>query len=270
MSVDSTLILVLAVLFVATVIRSAFGFGEALIAVPLLAFVIPVEVATPLAGLISVTVAVVVVAQDWRQVHVRTAGWLIFFSLFGIPVGLWLLNSADETLIKTVLAVAIIGFASYCLISKVPFELKDDRWAWPFGFLAGVLGGAYAMNGPPLVIYGAMRRWSPEFFRATLQGYFLPASLISMIGFWATGLWTRRVTEYYFVSLPIVVAAIVTGRWLNHRLRGRQFLTYVHIGLLFVGLILLAQTMWSRAQPGAVRVPEMSQILKADEQVKAR
>jgi hypothetical protein len=32
------------------------------------------------------------------------------------------------------------------------------------------------MNGPPLVIYGALRRWTPERFRATLQGYFLPAS----------------------------------------------------------------------------------------------
>jgi uncharacterized protein len=49
---------VLAVIFLATPIRSAFGFGEALIAVPLLAFLIPVEVAAPLAVLFSITVAV--------------------------------------------------------------------------------------------------------------------------------------------------------------------------------------------------------------------
>jgi len=47
---DGTTVQVLAVLFVATLIRSAFGFGEALIAVPLLAFLMPVEVATPLAA----------------------------------------------------------------------------------------------------------------------------------------------------------------------------------------------------------------------------
>ena len=40
---------VLAVVFVATFIRSAFGFGEALIAVPLLALLVPVGVAAPLA-----------------------------------------------------------------------------------------------------------------------------------------------------------------------------------------------------------------------------
>jgi hypothetical protein len=44
------------------------------------------------------------------------------------------------------------------------------------------------MNGPPLVIYGSMRRWSPQHFRATLQGYFLPASIIGMSGYRLAGL----------------------------------------------------------------------------------
>src|SRR5438093_4167617 len=39
---------VLAVIFLATLIRSAFGFGEALVAVPLLALLMPVEEAVPL------------------------------------------------------------------------------------------------------------------------------------------------------------------------------------------------------------------------------
>jgi hypothetical protein len=54
--------------------------------------------------------------------------------------------------------------------------LEDDRLAWLFRFEAGVLGGAYGMNGPPAVDYRALRRCSPQRFRATLQGSFLPAS----------------------------------------------------------------------------------------------
>ena len=41
------------VFFGATLLRSALGFGEALIAVPLLAFVLPVKVAEPIAVLVS-------------------------------------------------------------------------------------------------------------------------------------------------------------------------------------------------------------------------
>ena len=55
---------VVAVFFCATLVRSAFGFGEALFAVPLLAFVLPVEVAAPVAVLVSITVAAFVVASD--------------------------------------------------------------------------------------------------------------------------------------------------------------------------------------------------------------
>jgi hypothetical protein len=45
MAVNATTLLVLAVVFLATLVRSALGFAEALVAVPLLALLIPVEVA---------------------------------------------------------------------------------------------------------------------------------------------------------------------------------------------------------------------------------
>ena len=243
MGADWAILPVLAVIFLATLIRSAFGFGEALVAVPLLALLIPVEEAVPLATLVSITVATIVVAQDWQKIHFRSAGWLVISTLFGIPLGLWLLTAAAETVVKAILAAIIIGFSSYCLVSRSPFQLKDDRWAWVFGFSAGVLGGAYGMNGPPLVVYGSLRPWSPEQFRATLQGYFLPASLLGMCGFWLAGLWTPAVTRHYLWTLPLALAAIFLGRAINQRMEGRSFLRYVHVGLLVVGTVLLIQAM---------------------------
>jgi uncharacterized membrane protein YfcA len=234
---------VLAVLFLATFIRSAFGFGEALVAVPLLALVIPVEVAAPVAVLVSITVAAVAVAQDWRQVQFRSAGWLVLSTLFGIPLGLVLLTTVAGSVVKAMLALVIIGFSAYSLMSRRRADLKNDRLAWLFGFVAGVLGGAYGMNGPPLVIYGALRGWSPQEFRATLQGYFLPASAIGMGGYWLAGLWVPRVTHYYLIALPPVVLAIVLGRMVNRRISGRSFLLCVHVGLIAIGTVLLLQSM---------------------------
>jgi uncharacterized membrane protein YfcA len=243
MGAEWTIVAVSAVIFLATLIRSAFGFGEALVAVPLLALLIRVEEAVPLATLVSITVAGIVVAQDWRKIHFRSAGRLVIATLFGIPLGLWLLAAVAEPVVKAVLAGVIIGFSSYCLVSRSLYELKSDRLAWLFGFGAGVLGGAYGMNGPPLVIYGSLRHWSPEHFRATLQGYFLPASLLGMGGYWLAGLWVPAVTCYYLWSLPFALAAIFVGRTINRRLSGRSFLRYVHVGLLLVGAALLIQSM---------------------------
>ncbi len=239
---DWTPIQVAAIVFVATVIRSAFGFGEALVAVPLLALIVPVEVAAPVAVLVSITVAGVVVAQDWRHVHFRTAGWLVLSTLAGLPLGLLVLTAVAERAVKATLAVVIIAFSAYCLLGRRRAALADDRLAWAFGFAAGVLGGAYGMNGPPLVVFGSLRGWSPQHFRATLQGYFLPASLVGMGGYWLANLWTPAVTHYYLVGLPPAVVAIFLGRAVNRRMDGPSFLRYVHGGLIAVGAVLLAQS----------------------------
>jgi uncharacterized protein len=239
---------VIAVLFVATLVRSAFGFGEALIAVPLLALTMPVEQAAPLAVLVSITIAFLILLQDWRLVHVRSAGWLILFTLMGIPLGLLLLRTVSESAVKAILAAIIIAFSVHALAGRRKHELKDDRFAWLFGFQAGVLGGAYGMNGPPLAIYGALRRWQPEYFRATLQAYFLPASLAGMAGYTAAGLWTPAVNHFYLFSLPGVLLASVLGRSLNRRMNTTRFISCVYAGLTLIGAVLLLQAIahWSK------------------------
>ncbi|HZY88521.1 MAG TPA: sulfite exporter TauE/SafE family protein [Gemmataceae bacterium] len=244
MGAEETTLLVVAVIFLATLVRSAFGFGEALVAVPLLALLVPVKVAAPLAVLFSVTVAGLILLQDWHKVHVRSAWRLVLSTLFGIPLGLLLLKAGPERTVKVSLALVIISFSAYCLLRRRPFELKDDRLAWAFGFGAGVLGGAYGMNGPPLVIYGGLRGWSPAHFRATLQGYFLPASLAGLVGYWWDDLWVPAVNRYFLLSLAPALAAVFLGRVINRRLKGRSFLLYVHIGLIVVGATLLIQSLW--------------------------
>lgn len=239
------LVHVIFVIFLATLIRSSFGFGEALIAVPLLAFRIPVGVAAPLAVLISITVAALIVAQDWRKVHVRSATWLIVATVFGIPLGLAFLKVTGDATVKAVLGITIVAFSVYALVGRSRLHLQHDSRPWLLGcgFVAGVMGGAYGMNGPPLAVYGAMRRWSAQHFRATLQGYFLPASIVGMIGYWLAGLWTPAVTRYYAWSLPATVIATLIGRAVNHRMAGDRFLRWVYAFLIAVGTILLMQSL---------------------------
>ena len=245
---DSTALYVLLVVFCASMIRSTFGFGEALIAVPLLALVIPIEIAAPVAVLHSITIAAIIVAQDWRSVHAGSAGWLLASTLPAIPLGIALLASTHEHLVKGALAFVIVVFSGYSLLGRKPPELHTDSRGWLLGcgFVAGVLGGAYGMNGPPLVVYGAMRRWQPPQFRATLQGYFLPASAVAMAGYWLAGLWVPAVTNFYLLSLPAAIPAIYFGGLVNHRLRRDSFLVYVHGGLVCVGAILLFQAICQR------------------------
>lgn len=231
---------ILLIIFVASVIRSAFGFGESLIAVPLLALIIPIDVAVPLSVLLSVTIAAIVVVSDWRSINFQSAKRLLISTLFGIPIGLYILNVGDEKLIKTILGIILILFSLFSLSCMKLYEFSvTKRWSYGCGFLAGILGGAYGMNGPPLIVYGNLRRWTPLQFRATLHAYFLPASSIGMIGYWKMGLWTPIVSKYYILSLITALPAIFLGKKLNDSLSEASFRKILYISLIGIGILLM-------------------------------
>jgi uncharacterized membrane protein YfcA len=241
--VDSITVYVVMVIFIATLIRSTLGFGEALFSVPLLALRIPVSVAAPLAVMVSVLVAAVIVAQDWQRIDLRSAGGLIAASLVGIPAGILLLATVNDHAVRLTLGVIIVLFSTYSLTSGTRSSLPGSPFAWlvTCGFFAGVLGGAYGMNGPPLAIYGSFRKWPPQQFRATLQGYFLPASVVGLAGYAAIGLWRPEIGRYFLCSLPGVAVATLLGRSFNRRIEVDRFRRVVYGGLLLVGLVLLLQ-----------------------------
>jgi uncharacterized membrane protein YfcA len=242
--IDFTTAYVVAVVFVATLIRSTLGFGEALVAVPLLALRLPLPETAPLAVLVSVAMAAVIVVHDWRHVQLRSASGLIVAALPGIPLGVVVLAKGNEHMVKLILGVLIIGFSFYSLTDRGRLHLREDHRGWLLGcgFASGVLGGAYGMNGPPLAIYGALRRWSPQHFRATLQGYFLVASLAGLIGYAVLGIWTAAITRYFLMSLPAVFVAALMGRAVNRRMRDHGFFRLVYIGLIAIGSLLVLES----------------------------
>lgn len=247
-----TIVFVLIISFIASLVRSTLGFGESLIAVPLFLLFLPVEVAVPLSVMLSIVIALVVVIQDHRKIHFSSAKWLIFYAIPGIPIGIVILIYGNELIVKTGLGALIIFYSLYSLFVKNNKILKEDNRLWLFacGFLSGILGGAYGLNGPPLVVYGNLRQWNPKHFRATLQAYFLPASLIAVIGYYIKGVITVEVHEYFLISLATAIPAIFLGRYLNHQLKDGVFFKYVYWGLVVIGAILIISSLASKNSIG--------------------
>ena len=232
-------LLALSILFISTLTRSTFGFGDALIAMPLLTLIVEVKIATPVVALVGVTIALTIATGNWRKIDLNTAWRLILASAMGIPVGLLLLTTAPEGIVKGILGLMLIIFGLYSLTQPSIPQLQQQNWAYGFGFIAGVLGGAYNTNGPPIVIYGTLRRWSPTRFRATLQGYFLPTITLIAVGHGLGGLWTAQVIKLYILALPLVFAAIFLGGKLNALIPANRFERLLYVALIVLGLLLL-------------------------------
>lgn len=226
-------------------VRSTLGFGEALIAVPFFLLFLPVDVAVPLAVMLSIVIALVVVIQDHKKIHFHSAKWLIIYAVLGLPLGILILTYANETFVKTGLGILIILYSLYSLYFTKNKALEEDNKFWLFvcGFLSGVFGGAYGLNGPPLVVYGNLRQWTAKHFRATLQAYFLPVSLLSVVGYYSKGLITTEVNIYFLYSLITTIPAIFLGRYLNHKLKDGAFFKYVYWGLMLISVVLIVSTL---------------------------
>ena len=102
-----------------------------------------------------------------------------------------------------------------------------------------MLGSAYNTSGPPVIIYGTMRRWPPDLFRATLQGFFLVSNVIVIAGHGLAGLWTQEVLLLTLLSLPVLVTAVIAGARVNRRIPAAQFARVVYLLLIILGAIFL-------------------------------
>ena len=243
---------ILFISFLASFIRSAFGFGEALVAVPLLALLLPLSVAVPLALMLSVTIALLILVQDHQHIHLKEARGLILSALPGIPLGLYLMLQLEERWTKLLLGLFIAAFSLYSLLKpqgkiKPTKPEKKPLLLLLAGFISGVLGGAYGLNGPPLVFYGDRAGWNATRFRATLQAYFLPASSIALFCFFTKSLVTREVCYDYLIALPAAIPAIYIGRWLNAKLPTGLFFKVVYLLLLAIGIMLFLFSLTGRS-----------------------
>ena len=214
---------------------------------PLLALRIPVAVAAPFVVAVSVVVAAANLLADWRHVELRAARGLVLSSFIGLPVGIYMLRAVDDRIVKLILGATIISVSLYSLLRGSAGSIRAENRASLIGagIVSGVLGGAYGMNGPPLAIYGALRGWSPRQFRATLQGYFLVASVAGLIGYNVAGVWNASASHYLLMSLPCVLAGILVARLINRRAEDPRFFRVVYGSLIAIGLILVVQSVYA-------------------------
>ena len=239
--------LVVLAVFVGALTRATFGFGEAVVTMPLLALLpIGLHTSASLVGLSGLTVALLSLARGLHDVDRRMLARLTVGTVVGIPLGVALLLAVPAPLMSTALGTVLVGYAAYALLPKPPVRAVHARWAYPTGVLAGALGSAYNFNGVPVVVFGTLRRWRPSVFRQTLQAHFLVSGVLVVAGQALGGIWTEDLPRLFALCLPALAAATVAGHRLHRRIPGDRFARYVYVLVLVLGSVLAARGLMAR------------------------
>ncbi|WDL98366.1 sulfite exporter TauE/SafE family protein [Alicyclobacillus sp. ALC3] len=248
MSISLVLAAVL-IVFLGALTRTVFGFGEAVVSMPLLAL-LPVHLHTSvsLVGLVGLTIASLGVTFGWRHVNRRELLPLITAAVVGIPVGLTLVNVVPEQITTGILGIALSTYGIYSLTrqffttAEAQHRLHHPVWGFIFGFSSGVFGSAYNFNGVPVAIYGSLRGWHPHNFRSTMQAYFFMSGTLIVAGQGISGMWNADVFRLYLFSLPAMVAAFLAGTTLNRRVSTTKFQRYVFLLIALLGVLLFVKS----------------------------
>jgi uncharacterized membrane protein YfcA len=227
------------IVFIAVFVQTTAGFGLALVSMPLLVSLLDIRTATPLVSLIAVTAEVFLLIRFRAALNFRAVARLSLASLIGIPLGIYLLREVNTALITAALGIVIIGYALYALFTPQMPQIGNPNWAFGFGFLGGILSGAYNTSGPPVVIFGTMNGWSPAEFKSNLQGFFVLNSIMVLTTHTIAGNFTGLVWQSYLWGLPGIMAGLLLGFALDKRIDAAQFRRIVLVLLIFLGLRLI-------------------------------
>ncbi len=232
------MIVVLITLFAVTV-QAASGFGLSLVSMPLLVGLIGIRTATPLVSMIGLTAELVLLFRYRHALNFTAIKQLSLASIFGIPLGVYVLRQVDAAIITPVLGILITSYALYALTSPRLPKLQQVGWAYGFGFLGGVLGGAYNTSGPPIIIYGTCRRWEPASFKGNLQAYFLLKSVLTLATHTISGNFTAVVWRNYLWALPAIALGLFVGNLLDKRINPNRFRKAIFLLLIILGIRLI-------------------------------
>ena len=214
-----TLLFSFLTIFLGAFTQSLTGFGVALVAMAILPSLWGLPIATPLVALTGIVLETALLIRYRQSLQMRSIWRLVVASVVAIPFGIYILRQLDERIALFVLGFIIFGYALYALIGFHLPELHHPLWAWLTGLASGMLGGAYNTAGPPIVVYGNCRRWSPQEFRSNLSGFFIVNSVMVVSTHFLSGNITSEVMSVFWWMLPAVALGFVAGqsldRWLN-------------------------------------------------------
>ncbi len=230
------------------------GFGSTLVALPVLGAVLEARTATPLGCLMALGVNICLVARLRGRVAWRELVVLLMASVPGMALGAWMLWDAPEALLKGLLGAYLVwcgargvATAGRGIPSIVGMALPGGVAT---GLVAGVLGVAIGVNGPPVVAWASRRLVGRDVLRATLAGYFLAAGVGIVGSQWAAGLVTPRVLWLFGLSLPALGLGLAAGATFCGRISEPAFRRVVFTLLTVAGCGLLWQAANTTAAGG--------------------
>jgi uncharacterized membrane protein YfcA len=227
----------------AFIVKSATGFGPAIVIVGFGTLAIGIEHAVPLAAMFDLVSGLVLLAQTrgpvrpavWRRMGVTIAvtsliGGVVFAGLDTSS----LLRPLGVVVILSALAVLV---ARSLHVASPTGEMRRDV-AYGSAALGGLLGGVFGISGPPVVI-AASTSMRKQDFRSLVAPVFLASAVTRFAVYLALGSISIVAVQALLLTLLVLPIGAAIGDRVHHLIPENTFLGLVTVLLVLSGVSLL-------------------------------
>ncbi len=204
-------------------VKGLTGFGFALTAVATLVLIAPPSSVVPVVLLMNSLMNLFLVFGVRRDIQIRRMLPLVIASVAGLPLGTYILVVADADVLRIVIGLLILLFATALLLGFRIAVKRKRLSSGVVGAASGILTGSVSMAGPPVVLFLSNLGLQKRTFRANLVAYFLCINLAAIPLYYAGGLLTARVFRMFALLLPALALGGLTGAKLVNRVSERTF-----------------------------------------------
>ena len=225
----------------ASFVQRTTGFGFGIFIMTSLPLLMPsYGEATALSGLLALTTSATIAFKMRGHICWRRLIPILTTFIIVSAAAICLLARIHDTTLRRVLGIVLI-------LTGIWFAFFKDRirigtsipWQAGAGFLSGIMGGFFGMQGPPAVLYFISSEPSKEEYMAMTQTYFLIGNAMMTIVRGANGFVTAHVGKCWVFGLAGVAAGTLLGSWAFRKIPGKVFPYIVYSYICISGVIIL-------------------------------
>lgn len=228
--------------------KSGFAGGAGVLAVPLLALVIPLPQAT-------VIMLPVLLFMDARTIHlyrrnpsVAVLKRIVPAAFIGIAIGGSIMGVLSTPTLELITGVISIVFAGWQYISNSLRRFQTAGWFW--GTLSGVTSTLIHAGGPPINVYFLGRELPKLEWLGTAAVLFGIMNLTKVVPYSVNGFWETKLLWVSLLLLPAAWIGTQLGHLIQSRFDAATFTRICRVLLLLSGTGLVIKALFFGAPEG--------------------
>ena len=235
-----TLLFVFILTIIASFIQRVSGFGFGIFVMMFFPFFLPsYGESVMLSGLLAGSTALMIAVRNWRYIRWDLMGRVVLFNVVASYLATEYLSTLSNDTMKQWLGVVLILIALYFLFGegKLGRMFKSKLAQVTIGSISGVMGGMFAMPGPPLVLYTISTIDDKREYVTTLQAFSVVMNLCYTFFRFNAGFYSEDTWLWWLVGLAgVVIGASVGGRCFEY-ISNRTLKYIVYVMMIVSGVV---------------------------------